>query len=108
MATFKNAIVAAVGTTAANVYTTPTANTSIVIGLDISNVSAADITANVIIRDHSASTNAFLVRNALIPVGTNLNVVSGQKIVLEAGDFIQVQSTAASSLNAVGSILEGV
>lgn len=108
MATFKNAIVAGVGTSASNVYITPAANTSIIIGLDVTNTTASDITATVTIRDVSANLTANVIRNALVPVGTNLNIIAGQKLVLEAGDYVQVTSSAAASLDAIGAILEGV
>lgn len=108
MSTFKNAIVTGVGTTASNVYITPAANTSICIELDIANTATSAITANVILRDVSQGNTAFIVKSAPIPAGSSLQVIAGQKIVLEAGDYIQVQSDTASSLDAIGSILENV
>lgn len=106
--TFKNAILASVGTTASNVYVAPAGNTSIMLELDLANRTGSAITANVTIRDVSAGTTAFIVQGAPIPAGGALQVVSGQKIVLEAGDYVQVQSSAASSLDAVGSLLTDV
>lgn len=105
---FKNAIVASVGTTASNVYVTPAGNTSIMLELDLANRTSTSITANVTIRDVSSGTTAFIVQGAPIPAGGALQVVSGQKIVLEAGDYVQVQSSTASSLDAVGSLLTDV
>lgn len=104
--TFKNAIVANVGTTVANVYIAPAGNTSICIELDIANVSNAAVTANVMIYDVSASQLAFIVQGAPVPTGGALQVISGQKVVLEAGDYIQVQSSANASIDVIGSILE--
>lgn len=108
MSTFKNAIVTSVGTTASNVYATPSGNTSICIELDISNRTSTAITANVMLIDGSQGNTAFIVQSAPIPAGSALQVISGQKIVLEAGDYIRVQSDTASSLDAIGSILENV
>lgn len=108
MSTFKNAIVTSVGTTASNVYVTPAGNTSICIELDVSNRTTSTISANVMIVDSSTGNTAFIVQLAPIPAGSALQVVAGQKIVLEAGDQIRVQSTSASSLDAIGSILENV
>lgn len=105
---FKNAIVAGIGTTASNVYITPTNNTSIMLELDLANRTGTSVTANVMIRDESAGTTAFIVQGAPIPSGGALQVVAGQKIVLEAGDYIQVQSSAASSLDAIASLLTEV
>lgn len=105
---FKNAIIASVGTTTSNVYVTPVNNTSIMLELDVANRTASSITANVLIRDVSAGTTAFIVQMAPIPAGGALQVVAGQKIVLEAGDWVAVQSSAASSLDAVASLLTDV
>jgi len=106
--TFKNAIIASVGTTASNVYITPSGNTSIVLELDLANRTGSAITANVTIIDVSASTTAFLVQGAPIPAGGTLQAIAGQKIVLESGDYLQVQSSTASSLDAIGSLLTDV
>lgn len=108
MATFKNAIRASVGTSATSVYVSPAATTSILLELDLANRTGSEISANVTITDANASVTSFIVQNAVLPVGASINIIAGQKIVLEAGDNIQVQSTAASSLDAVASILEGV
>ena len=108
MSTFKNAIVTSVGVTASNVYVTPAANTSICIELDVSNRTASAITASVLVVDSSTGNTAYIIKSAPIPAGSALQVVAGQKIVLEAGDYIQVQSDTASSLDAIGSILENV
>lgn len=106
--TFKNAIVTGVGTTASNVYVTPANNTSILLELDLANTSQSAITANVLIGDASTGNIAYLVQGAPIPIGSALQIVSGQKIVLEANDYIQVQSSTASSLDAIGSLLTDV
>lgn len=106
--TFKNAIITGVGTTASNVYVTPSGNTSIALELDVSNRTSSSITANVMIGDASTGNLAFIVQGAPVPAGGALQVISGQKIVLEAGDYIQVQSSAANSLDAVASLLTDV
>lgn len=108
MATFKNALLASVGTTASNVYVTPSSTTSIMLELDVANRTGAAVFANVTIRDVSEDVTSFIIQNAPVPSGGTLQVISGQKIVLEQGDYVQVQSTSASSLDVVSSILQGV
>jgi hypothetical protein len=104
MSTFNNAVVAGVGTTASNVYAAT--NTTVFLELDVANSSAADVTANVTLTQ--GATTAYLVKMATIPTGSAIQVIAGQKIVLKSGDYIRIQSSAASSLDAVGSVLEGV
>jgi hypothetical protein len=49
----------------------------------------------------------FLVKNASVPAGGALVPVGGdQKVVVEASDVIQVQSSAATSLDVIVSVLE--
>ena len=56
---------------------------------------------------------ADIVRDAPVPVGSSLKVISGQKFVLEAGsspeqDKIYVYSSAANAVDAIGSVLQEV
>ena len=56
---------------------------------------------------------ADIVRDAPVPVGGSLKVISGQKLVLEAGsspeqDKIYVTASAASAVDAIGSVLQEV
>lgn len=106
--TFKNAIRIGIGTVAQTVYVSPTNNTSICIELDVANTSNAAVTANVMIRDSSASNTSYIIKGAPVPTGSALQVISGQKIVLESGDYIQVQSSLENSIDVIASILQDV
>jgi hypothetical protein len=102
---FKNA--QAVGVTSVTtIYTAPAAKTSILLELDIANTTQNVVEANVEIFDTSASTDAFLVKNAPVPAGGTLQVVAGQKIILEATDIVKV--TATGAVDVVAAILEDV
>ena len=102
---FKNA--QAVGVTSVTtIYTAPAGKTSILLELDIANTTQNVVEANVEIFDTSASTDAFLVKNAPVPAGGTLQVVAGQKIILEATDIVKVTATAA--VDVVAAILEDV
>jgi hypothetical protein len=106
--TFTRKLSRLVGTTATTVgsYTVPSATTTVVVGLSVTNVTASAIAANVYIQDNSAA-NTFLVMNGPISSGSSLVVGGGdQKIVLVTGDQLIVQSSAATSLDAVMSIME--
>ena len=102
---FKNAQNVGV-TTVATVYTAPAAKTSIILELDIANTSASAVTVSAEVVDTSASTDAYIVKDAPVPVGASLQVVSGQKIILEATDLIRV--TASGTCDVICSILEDV
>ena len=108
MATFKNAIRYSIGVTAQNVYSSPSLTTSILLELDVANRTASDVLATVTVVDSSAGNTAYIVKDATIPVGSAIPLIAGQKIVLEAGDTVQVTSSASTSLDVVASVLEGV
>jgi hypothetical protein len=77
-----------------------------VVGLSVTNVTASAITATVAILDISAQTTNLVV-SAPISAGSSLVIGGGdQKIVLITGDQLQVSSSAATSLDAVMSIME--
>ena len=50
----------------------------------------------------------YIVRDAPIPIGGALKVIAGQKLVLEATDSLIIHSSAASSVDAIASILQAV
>ena len=71
------------------------------------NQSGGSIEANTVFSDSSSSTLVNITHNTPIPSGTSIAVIGGDaKVVLEAGDSIQVQSNVASSIDVVLSYLE--
>lgn len=86
-------------------YTVPSSTTTIVIGLTCTNTTGSAITANVFLAN--ASANTYIVANAPISSGASLIPIGGdQKIVMITGDKIYVQSSAATSIDAILSIME--
>jgi hypothetical protein len=103
--TFKNYFSKDVGTSAATVYTCPSATQTTVIGLSVANTSASPITTDVYIT--SSSVDYYLIKSGVVPVGGSLVVVGGdQKVVLEAADVLKVLTSAATSADVVASVLE--
>jgi hypothetical protein len=103
--TFKNFFSKNVGTSPATVYTCPSATQTTVIGLSVANTTASPITTDVYIT--SSAVDYYLIKSGVVPVGGSLVVVGGdQKVVLEAADDLKVVTSAASSADAVASVLE--
>ena len=101
----------AVGTGAATIYTCPSSTETTVIGMSIANIVTSQITVSVKLngsgRSSGAVDNVHLVKDAPIPVGGTLVVIGGdQKVVMEPGDTITVQSDTASSADVVLSHLD--
>lgn len=101
---FKSSGAANIGTAGTTVYTA-TGVTSTVIGLVVANVTASDITVDVILV--KGGTQYHLVKGAAVPVGTGLVAIGGdQKVVLETTNSILVKSSVASGADAVISYME--
>ena len=102
---FKNYFLKNATTTAANVYAPAAATQATVIGMTIGNTTASPISANVTVV--SGGTTHFMVQNATISNGGALVPIGGdQKLVLEFGDYIQVQTSAVNSAYVILSVLE--
>ncbi len=94
-------------TTITDVYEAPAGKASIVLEMDVANTTTSLTTVSVQVTDASnSSTQTYLVKNAPLPTGGTLQVVSGQKVILEAGDKVQV--TAAGAVDVVAAVLEDV
>lgn len=103
--TFKNSTVNAVGTTAQNAYVCPAATQTTAIGMTIANLNTNAITANVML--NAAGANVYVLKNATIPPGGALVPIGGdQKLVLEAGDYLHVNTSTSSSADVIVSVLE--
>ena len=106
--------------TYSTVYTVPYTATdveAILLEVDIANTHASnDITVDVKVNKNSGGTGGtddiFIVKNAPVPVGGALKVVSGQKIVMMSTstgvDTVTVACSAASSADCIVSVLEDV
>jgi hypothetical protein len=104
---FKRKLSRNVGNTAVTIgsYTVDANVTTVVVGLTICNTTGAAVNSSVYLNDGANDT--YLVKNAPIPGGGSLVVVGGdQKVILEAGDSIEVISDVVSSLDVTLSIME--
>jgi hypothetical protein len=102
---FKNYFLKNATTSAANVYAPAAATQATVIGMTIGNTTASPISANVTVI--SGGITHFMVQNATISNGGALVPIGGdQKLVLEFGDYIQVQTSATNSADVILSVLE--
>ena len=97
--TFKNYTEDGIGTGATTVYTVGGGVTSIVIGLNLANRTANQITVS------AQLGTTYIVKDAPIPSGGALSVLEG-KIIAEAADTIVVTSDTSSSCDAIVSVLE--
>ena len=105
------------GTSGDAVYTVPSTGSvameSIIIGIYLANSGTTGITTDVFLDAYNgASYDIYVVKNATVPAGSTLEVISGGKLVVQGdgvtNDAIKVSSSTASSLDATISVLEDV
>ena len=102
---FKNYILQNAGTSTQNVYAVGAGTQSTVIGMTIANTTDSPITANVTLT-HSGTTIFMLKKATIAPGGALVPVGGDQKLVMEATDYLQVQTSSASSADVILSVLE--
>ena len=85
---------------------------SIVIGITMANKTSSGITASIFLDNEDGSNDVYIVKDASIPAGSALEVMSGNKLVLQNdgtnGDNLEALASAANSLDVTVSVLEDV
>ena len=105
--TFKLKTKANVGVTTVGIYTAPAATTTVVIGITLANTSGSGVNVGVAVsRTSDTKEDIKLLKNAPIPSGSSLEFMSGNKIVLETSDQINVDSDTINSVDAALTIME--
>ncbi len=111
-----------------HVYTTPSNTTTVIIGLILTNIHTAQVTAKVLLESDTtggsgsaSQTNnigagtgatstpngtAVLLNDAPIPVGSSLELLSGGKVILQPTDAITISCSVADKLSGALSIME--
>ena len=85
---------------------------SIVIGITMANKTSSGVTASIFIDNEDGSNDVYIVKDASIPAGASLEVMSGNKLVLQNdgsnGDNLEAIASAANSVDVTVSILQDV
>ena len=110
--TFK--VVTKAGVTSVDtIYTVASSTTTVVLGVMVGNTTTGQITATVTLSSNTsnragandeANQDVELVTNAPIPVGGTLELLAGNKVVMEATDLLKL--TASGSADIALSIME--
>ena len=114
---FKRICTPSVGTSLAAIYTVPagagsSALESIVIGITLANKTTTGITGSIFIDNEDGSNDVYIVKDATIPPGASLEVMSGNKLVLmndgSNADVLKASCSVTNSLDCTVTILEDV
>tara|TARA_R100001129_G_scaffold94393_1_gene64292 strand:- start:8 stop:367 length:360 start_codon:yes stop_codon:yes gene_type:complete len=96
-----------------DLYTCPGSTTTIILGMVLANVHTSQVTVSVKLVSTTSgggraatNTTTFLLKDAPLPVGSSLEILSGNKVVLEASDKIQIDCSVADKASVTMSIME--
>ena len=104
--TFKTVTKAGV-TSADVIYTVAGSTTTVILGLILGNTTTSQITATVTLEsdtsnragaNNEANQNVELVTNAPIPAGSSLEMLAGNKVVMETTDLLKVTGSGATDV----------
>jgi hypothetical protein len=114
---FKRICTPNIGTSLTTIYGVPAgassaALESIVIGITMANKTSTGVTASIFIDNEDGTNDVYIVKDASIPAGSALEVMSGNKLVLmndgTNADNLEATCSIASSLDVTVSVLEDV
>jgi hypothetical protein len=78
----------------------------------MANKTSSGVTASIFIDNEDGSNDVYIVKDASIPAGASLEVMSGNKLVLQNdgsnGDNLEAIASAANSVDVTVSILQDV
>ena len=96
-----------------DLYTCPGSTTTIILGMVLANVHTSQVTVSVKLVSDTAgggrtatNTTTFLLKDAPLPVGSSLEIISGNTVVLETTDKIQIDCSVADKASITMSIME--
>jgi hypothetical protein len=106
--TFKT-IRSGITTNSVGIYTCPVGVASIILTVQVTNISTGSTTYNVSVyhsRSSETPSDYTFANNAYVPPNDSINLLPDGKMILETSDVIKVQANANNSLNVILSVLE--
>lgn len=94
------------------IYTAPssTPTTAIVLGLMVCNVKTSQVTASVRLNTNTVDVETnqpvLLVQDVPIPVGSSVELLAGNKVVLQTTDFLEIDCDTTAGVDVTLSIME--
>ena len=99
-----NVVTDAVSSTNTNIVTAGGSATLVLLSILISNKTGASAQVDVFLV--TGNDDTYLLRNAPVPAGSSLEVISGSKIIMEANDKLKIRAGTASAIDATVSYLD--
>ena len=95
-----------IGVSKVGIYTVPAATTTVIIGVTAANVSGQGINVGIGISRGANGDDISILKNVPIPQGSSLEVMQGNKIVVEAADTVTAKSDVNNTLDVALTIME--
>jgi hypothetical protein len=89
---------------AAVILTAGATATNVLLSILVSNKTG--VSADVDVFLETTGDDVFLIRNAPVPSGSSLEIISGSKIIMESNDILRARASTATSLDISVSYLE--
>lgn len=98
-------VTATITDVSATVLTAGSTATVVVLSILVSNKTGTSANTDVYL-DCSSGDDVYLIRNAPVPAGSSLELISGNKLIMQSNDKIQARSDTATALDITISYLE--
>ena len=95
----------AVSSANTNILTAGGSATLVILSVLVSNKSASAADVDVYLVTNTGD-DVYIIRNAPVPSGSSLELISGSKIILESSDILRARSDTATTLDISVSYLE--
>jgi hypothetical protein len=108
--TFKLKTKASLTTSLAALYTVPSSKTAIILSISLSNKTGTAVTSDILVvsntSDVETNANSYLIKSAPLPSGSTLEIMQGNKLVLQTTDVIQAKASVGTSVDVIISLME--
>lgn len=111
--TFKlktNAAMPASAGTPDALYTVPASTTTVIVGFLATNVQSSQVLLDVKIVSSTSDTETnetvFIIKDAPIPAGASLELMGGNKVIVQTTDVVQVDCDTTAGVDVTMSIME--
>ena len=105
-----NAAMPASSGTPLTLYTGKSSTTTVLIGLMLCNVHTSQVTVDIVLESNTSDTESNetvkLADNVPIPAGSSLELLAGNKVIMQATDVLKIDCSVTAKIDATLSIME--
>ena len=99
-----NVVTDAVSSTNTNIVTASGSSTLVLLSILLTNTSASSVQVDVFLV--TSGDDVHLIKNAPVPAGSALVIISGSIIIMQANDVLRIRAATASAIDATVSYLD--